>query len=104
MAGKRGMKHYPRELKDRAVQMYLEQGMTYSAITETLSIRDPGGVRVWLRSFRREGVAAFTKPIGRPRKAPGGESELERLRMENALLEKFHTELRKVELAKRNIG
>ena len=32
------------------------------------------------------------------------ERELERLRMENALLKKFHTELRKVQLAQRNIG
>ncbi len=104
MAGKKGMRHYPRELKDQAVQMYLEQGMTYSAITQALGLRDPGRVRVWLRAFRREGAAAFTKPIGRPRKALGEQSELERLRMENMLLKKFHTELRKVGLAKRNIG
>ncbi len=75
MAAKSGMKHYPRELKDRGVQMCLEQGMPYSAITETLSIHEPGRVRVWLCSLCHEGVAAFTKPIGRPRKALGGASE-----------------------------
>ena len=32
------------------------------------------------------------------------EREVERLRMENALLKKFHTELRKVQLVQRNIG
>jgi len=32
------------------------------------------------------------------------QTELERLRMENDLLKKFHAELRKMELEKRNIG
>jgi transposase-like protein len=41
---------------------------------------------------------------GRPRKSESEQSELERLRMENDLLKKFHTELRKAGLAKRNIG
>lgn len=104
MAGKIGMKHYPRDLKEQAVRMFLEQGMTCSAITEALGVRDPWRVKVWLRAYRREGVTAFCKPIGRPRKEDRQESELERLRMENALLKKFHTELRRAALAKRNIG
>ncbi len=104
MAGKKGMTHYSRELKLRAVQMYLEDGMPYAAITESLSIRDPGRVQLWVRAYRQEGAAAFTKPIGRPRKKHTLESEVARLRMENALLKKFHSELRKLELAKRNIG
>jgi hypothetical protein len=55
--------------------------------------------------YRREGAVAFCKPIGRPRKNPQSEpAELERLRMENALLKKFQTELRKVLLVQRNIG
>ena len=104
MAGKKGMKHYARDLKLQAVRMFLEAGMTYAAITEALNIRDPGRVEVWVRAYRREGAATFGKPIGRPRKKHTVQSELERLRMENALLKKFHTELRKVELAKRHIG
>lgn len=104
MAGKKGMKRYPRELKVQAVQMFLERRMTYAAITEALAIRDPGRVEVWVRAYRRDGTAAFTQPIGRPRKKHNEQSELERLRMENVLLKKFHTELRKAVLAKRNIG
>ena len=104
MAGKKGMTHYAFELKMRAVQMFLEEGLPYAAITESLNIRDPGRVKLWVHAYRREGATAFTKPIGRPRKKQTRESELERLRMENALLKKFHSELRKLELAKRNIG
>jgi transposase-like protein len=104
MAGKKGMVRYSRELKERAVQMALEEGMTYRAITQTLGIRDPGRVKVWVRSYRREGALAWGKPVGRPRKQPSPQAELERLRMENDLLKKFHSELRKLQLAKRNIG
>jgi transposase len=104
MAGKKGMTHYPNDMKLRAVQMYLEEGLPYAAITAALNIRDPKRVKIWVRAYRREGATAFTHPIGRPRKHQTVQSELERLRMENALLKKFHTELRKLELAKRNIG
>lgn len=104
MAGKKGMKHYSRDLKWRAVQMFFEEGMTPAAITQALDLPDPGRVPVWIRAYRREGAMAFAKPLGRPRKRHTDQSELEHLRMENALLKKFHTELRKLELAKRNIG
>lgn len=104
MAGKKGMTHYSQDVKMRAVQMFFQAGLSYGAITRALAIRDPGRVKVWVRAYRREGAAAFTKPIGRPRIKSTEQSELERLRMENALLKKFHTELRKLGLAKRNIG
>ncbi len=104
MAGKKGMKHYSRELKERAVRMALEEGMGYVAITEALAIRDRWRVRRWVRAYQREGAAAFGKPKGRPRKSAYPRDELERLRMENDLLKKYHSELRKLALAKRNIG
>ncbi len=100
MAGKKGMKHYSRELKERAVHMALDEGMGYAAITAALAIRDPWRVQ----AYRREGAAAFTKPNGRRRKSAAPQDELERLRMENELLKKYHSELRKLGLAKRNIG
>ena len=56
------------------------------------------------KKYRREGASAFGKVKGRPRKSENEQAELERLRMENALLKKFHTELRKEALVKRNIG
>ena len=105
MSGKKGMKHYAKELKLEAIRMFFEEGMTRAEITEALGLRSAGRVETWVRQYRREGVAAFNKPIGRPRKGEESEkTELERLRMENALLKKYHSELRKDVLAKRNIG
>lgn len=105
MAGKQGMKHYAQEVKLEAVRMFFEEGMTRAEITKRLDLHSTGRVEVWTRQYRREGVAAFTKPIGRPCKAAESETaELERLRMENTLLKKYHSELRKEMLAKRNIG
>ena len=105
MSGKKGMKHYAREVKLEAVRMFFEEGMTRAEITAALGLRSVGRVEVWTRQYRREGIAAFTKPIGRPRiVAESEQAELERLRMENTLLKKYHSELRKEMLAKRNIG
>jgi hypothetical protein len=53
---------------------------------------------------RREGIGGLKKTKGRPRKSETEKTELERLRMENALPKKFHTKLRKEVLTKRNIG
>ena len=105
MSGKKGMKHYPKEVKLEAVRMFFEEGMTRAEITAALQLRRKGRVKVWVRQYRREGIEAFNKPKGRPRKQPESEqSELERLRMENVLLKKYHTELRKEVLVKRDIG
>ncbi len=105
MSGKKGMKHYPKEVKLEAVRMFFEEGMTRAEITAALKLRNEGRVKMWVRQYRREGIAAFDKPIGRPRKVEESEkAELERLRMENTLLKKYHSELRKELLAKRNIG
>lgn len=105
MSGKKGMKNYPKEVKLEAVRMFLEEGMTRREITAALGLRREGLVKRWVGQYRREGVEAFYKPKGRPRKqAESKQAELERLRMENALLKKYHSELRKEMLAKRNIG
>ncbi len=104
MSGKKGMLHYRRDLKEQAVRLHLEQGMTYPAITQVLGLRDPNRVKRWVHAYRQEGWAAFDKPQGRPRAENREPVELARLRMENTLLKKFHSELRKLQLAKRNIG
>ena len=105
MAGKKGMRHYPREIKLEAIRMFFEGGMTRAEITKALGLRSEDRVKAWVRQYPREGAVAFTKPIGRPRKQVESEaSEIERLRMENALLKKYHTDLRERLLAKRNIG
>jgi len=105
MSGKRGMKHYPAEMKLEVVRQFYEEGRTQAEITSALGICDPHRAKVWLKQYRREGYEGFSKPIGRPRQqAENAQTELKRLRMENTLLKKFHTELRKEVRAKRNIG
>jgi transposase len=105
MAGKKGMRKYPAELKLEAMRLFYEEGKTRSEITWLLGVQDPHRVKAWLKQYRREGTEGFHKPQGRPRKRRESEAEeLKRLRMENALLKKFHTELRTERLAKRNIG
>lgn len=98
------MLHYRIEIKREAVRLVLEEHLTYAAVAAKLEIRKAKRVTAWVRMYRREGEASFDKPIGRPLKSQADERELERLRMENALLKKFHTELRGVRLAQRNIG
>jgi transposase len=104
MSGKKGMVHYDKAIKERAVKMFLEEGVNYSEIAKRLEIRESALIEKWVQRYRREGSAAFEKVIGRPRKETRPQTELERLRMENDLLKKFHAELRKMELEKRNIG
>jgi transposase-like protein len=101
--------HYPKEIKLEAIRLFYEEGKSRAEITALLQIRDADRVKKWLRSYRRGGEAAFEKKkrtglIGRPPKKENQEAYIARLEMENALLKKFHAELRKLELAKRNIG
>jgi transposase-like protein len=105
MSGKKGMKKYPAETKLEAMRLFYEEGKTRAEITRQLDVRDPHRVKAWLKQYRREGAVGFGKAQGRPHKEGESEqAELERLRMENGLLKKFHTELRGVQLAQRNIG
>jgi transposase-like protein len=107
MAGKKGMKHYPLELKLEAMRMFYEEGKTRKEITEALGIYDKDRVMKWLRQYRREGKDAFLKKrrrLGRRPKKADTKAYIARLEMEVELLKKFHTELRKDLLAKRNTG
>ena len=104
MSGRKGMKHYRMEIKQEAVRLVQEEHLTYAAVATRLEIRKADRIKAWVRKYREEGETSFHKSIGRPLKSQAEERELERLRMENALLKKFHTELRKVQLAQRNIG
>ena len=64
MSGKPGMKHYARETKPVAVQMYLEQGKSQRQIAQVLELPRKELVEQWVRRYRREGEAGFDKPIG----------------------------------------
>jgi transposase len=104
MSGRKGMTHYDVEIKGKAVRMFLEGHQTYAVIAKELGIRKAARIKVWVRRYRQEDELSFHTSSGRPRKAEAEQRELERLRMENALLKKFHTELRGLRLAQRNIG
>jgi transposase-like protein len=104
MSGTKGMTHYPNETKMLAIQLHTEEGFSYAQVAKRLGIRQADRIKVWYKVYRREGVDAFAKPIGRPRKNGQERPLLEQLQMENALLKKFHTELRKIMLARRDIG
>ncbi|MGD0612640.1 MAG: helix-turn-helix domain-containing protein [Anaerolineales bacterium] len=109
MSGKKGMRHYSLEVKLEAVRMFYEEGKTQPEIAEILGIRNAQRVKIWVRQYRQEGEVAFQKKsrkglVGRPPKKENKDAYIARLEMENELLKKFHTELRKGMLAKRNIG
>ncbi len=104
MSGTKGMTHYSLETKLLAIHLHEQNGLTYAQVAEQLEIRKAGRIEAWYRAYRREGELAFHKPIGRPSKDQAGQETIERLRMENALLKKFHSELRTAMLVRHNIG
>lgn len=89
MSGRKGMLQYDIETKKEAVRLSLEEHYADSQIAEKLNIRIQKRIEAWVRMYRREGEKSFYKPIGRPTNEQSGPRELERLRMENALLKKI---------------
>ncbi len=59
MPGKKGMKHYSREVKLEAVCMFFEEGMTRAEVTKVLGLRSSGRVEVWTRQYRRKRGGSF---------------------------------------------
>ena len=97
MAGKKGMKkqYYPEEIKEQAVRMHMEGGLTKREVCNRLGITDEQRVKKWCAIYRKRGAVGLQyKPKGRPRKYPLTEQqemehELKYLRMENELLRNF---------------
>lgn len=92
MPGKKGMTHYPRSVKEQAVKMHLDEGMTNAEIMKTLGIVSERRVRKWCETYRKYGVvdSPSSKPKGRPRKYERSpQEEIEHLRMEIELLRNF---------------
>ena len=104
MSGRKGSVHYTVEVKREAVRLVEEEHQPYAEVAKRLEIRKAERIARWVAMYRKEGELSFHNPKGRPRKGEDEQSELKRLRMENALLKKFHSELREVQLAQRNIG
>lgn len=105
MTGTKGMNHYPFETKLTAAQLHAEGNLSNAEIAKRLGLRQAACTRIWARQYQEEGQAGLHKQgSGRPRKVRSDVERLAQLEMENALLKKFHTELRKLTLARRDIG
>jgi len=100
--------HYSKEVKLEAVRLF-EEGKSHSEISKALGIRDGQRTKKWVRAYREKGADVFQKKSkkgkgGRRPKKTNPQAYVTRLEMEVALLKKFHTELRKRQLVRRNIG
>lgn len=107
MTRKKGSQDYPLAMRREAIRLFYEEGLTQAEITRQLGVRDPGRIKAWVRRYRREGESFFEgkrKYSGRKPKRTKSAAYVARLEMENELLKKYHTELRKDRLARRNIG
>ena len=105
MSGTKGMTHYGVATKREAVRLHEEEGLTYAQVAAQLGLRKADRIEIWVRQYREEGEAGLSKKgSGRPRKAANDQERIARLEMENGLLKKLHTELRKGMLARRDIG
>lgn len=105
MSGTKGMTHYSLEIKLQAIHLHEEEGLTYAEVAAHLGLRKAERIKVWMRQYRHEGEAGLAKKgSGRPPKVYSEEKRIAQLERENVLLKKFHSELRKVMLARRNIG
>jgi transposase-like protein len=95
MSRKKGSKDYPLKTKLEAIRLWQEEGVPQKEITERMGIRDPKRVRVWLRSYRKEGEEGLKKPRrGRPPKGRHSlEARIKQLEMENTLLKALAFEL-----------
>ena len=98
------MTHFDLKIKLQAVQLHEQDDLSYIQVADQLGIRKAERIKKWCQAYRKEGELAFHKPIGRPRKDEPEQLTLARLRMENALLKKFRSELPRAMLARRNIG
>ena len=105
MAGTKGMTHYGLATKLEAVRLHEEEGLSYAQNAVQLGLRKADRIEIWVRQYREEGESGLSKKgSGRPRKARNDRERIARLEMENALLKKYHPELRKATLARRDIG
>jgi transposase len=91
MAGKKGMKHYSREVKLEAVRLYNVEGKSQAEIIEALGINNVRRVKQWLHAYRQAGENAFEPRaqkgvVGRRPKRENTEAYIARLEMENDLL------------------
>ena len=83
--------------------MFLEEQKSQKEIAQQLGVAVQR-VKDWVWIYRRKGELGLMGRQGRPSRVSDSQAQIARLTMENDLLKKFHTELRKVQFAQRNIG
>ena len=98
-------KKYSKELKLKAVNLYIKEGYSSYKIAEMLNIRSKTQVQNWVKDYKNKGKTAFDdETSGRfknislendNRKFKSVEEELKYLRMENEFLKKLSTLLDK---------
>lgn len=92
MAGKKGMKHYPIELREKLVQLRLSGEKSLTQLTKEFSI-DKTQILDWCKWKEQYGIPRQLtgKKKGRVRHTVETlEEKVKRLEMENTLLKKFH--------------
>jgi transposase len=83
-------KHYPESLKLEAVRLHVDEGWSYSKITDHLEIQDKDRVKAWMRMYRKKGATAFEDRRGDPHRAETEQERvLRRLYLEVDVLKKW---------------
>ena len=93
MAGQKGMRRYPVEIRVKAIKMFFEEGYRKKDILDALSIKNDTQLEGWFRQFRAEGYEGLKcKQKGtRSRRADDvtAVERIEELEMKVDLLEAF---------------
>lgn len=92
MPAKKGQKfkHYPESLKLEAIRLHVDEGWSYSKITDHLRVHEKTRVKVWMRKYREKGATAFEDRRGDPHRVETEqERELRRLYLEVDVLKKW---------------
>ncbi|WP_250675724.1 helix-turn-helix domain-containing protein [Paraclostridium ghonii] len=92
---------YSKELKLKAIDMYINEGMSPASVARALDIKNKTQVKRWVDLYNSKGKSAFDEETrgkangprkGRPKtKFNSVEEELNYLRMENEFLKKLYT-------------
>ena len=93
MAGKKGMKKYSLEFRNKIARERLEEGATLPYLQKKYNIPSQAQIVNWTKWYRENGTAQQVtgKKRGRPKVDPNSLGErLKFLEMENALLKKYH--------------
>ncbi|MFL1471605.1 transposase [Paraclostridium bifermentans] len=90
---------YSKELKLQAVNMYINEGLSYLRVAQILNIKNKTQVQRWVSLYKDKGKTAFDEETrgkcnhamkGRPKtQFKSIEEELKYLRMENEFLKKL---------------